>query len=73
MAAGAVLKAFPPEVMEACWKAANEVFAEVSGKNAWFKRVYENFVAFRGDQYLWNQVADHTMDTQMIRFRTQKG
>ena len=73
VAAGAVLKAFPPEVMEACWKAANEVFAEVSAKNAWFKRVYENFVAFRGDQYLWNQVADHTMDTHMIRFRTQKG
>jgi len=42
---------------------------KMSEKNAWFKRVYEHFVAFRGDQYLWNQVADHTMDTYMIRFR----
>jgi TRAP-type mannitol/chloroaromatic compound transport system substrate-binding protein len=72
IASGAVLKAFPPEVMEGCWKAANEVFAEVSSKNAWFKRVYDNFVAFRSDQYLWNQVADYTMDTYMIRFRSQR-
>jgi TRAP-type mannitol/chloroaromatic compound transport system substrate-binding protein len=44
----------------------------MSEKNAWFKRVYDHFGAFRGDQYLWNQVADHTMDTYMIRFR-QRG
>ena len=55
--------------MEASWKAANEVFSEMSEKNAWFKRVYEHFIAFRGDQYLWNLVADHTMDTYMNRFR----
>jgi TRAP-type mannitol/chloroaromatic compound transport system substrate-binding protein len=72
VAAGAVLKPFPQDVMLASWKAANEVYAEVSEKNAWFKRVYEQFVAFRSDQYLWNQVADVTMDNYMIRFRTQR-
>ena len=72
VAAGAVLKAFPPDVMELCWKTSNEVFAELSGKNPWFKRVYDHFVAFRSDQYLWNQVADSTMDNYMIRFRSQK-
>jgi TRAP-type mannitol/chloroaromatic compound transport system substrate-binding protein len=73
LASGAVLKAFPPDVMLACWKAANELYAEISEKNASFKRVYEQFTAFRSDQYLWNQVADSTMDNYMIRFRTQRG
>ncbi len=70
---GAVLKQFTPDVMDACWKAANEVYADLSGKNATFKQVYDHFVAFRDDQYLWNQVADHSMDSYMIRYRRQKG
>jgi TRAP-type mannitol/chloroaromatic compound transport system substrate-binding protein len=72
VANGAMLKAFPADVMDGCWKAANEVFAEMSEKNAWFKRVYEHFAVFRGDQYLWNQVADYTMDSYMIRYRNQR-
>ena len=72
VAGGAILKTFPPDVMDGCWKAANEVFAEMSEKNASFKRVYDHFVAFRSDQYLWNQVTDYTMDSYMIRYRNQK-
>ncbi len=72
VASGAVLKPFPPEVMDACWKASNELYTELSAKNAWFKRVYDHFTAFRSDQYLWNQVADYTMDSYMIRYRNAK-
>jgi len=72
VASGAVLKAFTPDVMDGCWKAANEVYADLSGKNPWFKRTYDHFVAFRSDQYLWNQVADYTVDSYMIRYRNQK-
>ena len=72
VASGAVLKTFTPEVMDGCWKAANEVFSEISEKNPWFKRTYEHFAAFRSDQYLWNQVADYTIDSYMIRYRNQK-
>jgi TRAP-type mannitol/chloroaromatic compound transport system substrate-binding protein len=70
--AGAVLKAFPPDVMEACWKSANETYDEIGAKNAKFKQLYDHFVAFRNDQYLWNQVVDLTMDSYMVRFRNQK-
>ncbi len=70
--AGAILKAFPPDVMEACWKAANEAYDELAAKNPKFKRIYDHFVAFRDDQYLWNQVVDLTMDSYMARFRNQK-
>jgi TRAP-type mannitol/chloroaromatic compound transport system substrate-binding protein len=66
---GAQLRPFSQNVMEACLKSANEVYAETSGKNADFKKVYDHMVAFRGDQYLWWQVAEYTFDTFQIRSR----
>jgi TRAP-type mannitol/chloroaromatic compound transport system substrate-binding protein len=72
VASGAVLRAFSPEIMEACWKSANEVYDDISSKNPRFKKIYDQFVAFRSDQYLWNQVVDLTMDSYMVRFRNQK-
>lgn len=62
---------FTPEVMDTCWKAANELYAEIAAKNAPFKKIYDSYVAFRSDGYLWTQVADYTMDTYMIRYRNQ--
>jgi TRAP-type mannitol/chloroaromatic compound transport system substrate-binding protein len=69
VAGGAQLRPFPQSVMEACLKAANEVYADISSKNADFKKVYDNMVAFRNDEYLWWQVAEYTYDTFMIRTR----
>jgi TRAP-type mannitol/chloroaromatic compound transport system substrate-binding protein len=58
-------------VMEACYKAANEMYAEINATNADFKKVYDNMVAFRNDEYLWWQVAEYTYDTFMIRARAR--
>jgi TRAP-type mannitol/chloroaromatic compound transport system substrate-binding protein len=69
VANGAVLKPFSLPIMEACLKAANEVYAEISGKNAEFKKIYDSMVAFRNDEYLWWQVAEYTYDSFMIRTR----
>jgi TRAP-type mannitol/chloroaromatic compound transport system substrate-binding protein len=69
VAAGAVLKPFSQPIMEASLKAANEVYAEISAKNADFKKVYDAMVTFRNDQYLWWQVAEYTYDSFMIRTR----
>jgi hypothetical protein len=33
--------------------------------------MYEAMTAFRGDQYLWWQVAEYANDTFMIRNRTK--
>jgi TRAP-type mannitol/chloroaromatic compound transport system substrate-binding protein len=71
VAGGAQLRPIPQEVMEACFKAANEVYAETTAKNADFKKVYDNFLAFRNDQYLWFQVAEYTYDNFMIRARAR--
>lgn len=71
VAAGTQLRPFPAPVMDACYKAANEVYAEVNASNADFKKVYDNMVAFRNDEYLWWQVAEYTYDSFMIRSRSR--
>jgi TRAP-type mannitol/chloroaromatic compound transport system substrate-binding protein len=71
VASGAQLRPFSQPIMEACLKAANEVYADISSKNPDFKKVYDNMVAFRSDEYLWWQVAEYTFDTFMIRSRTR--
>jgi TRAP-type mannitol/chloroaromatic compound transport system substrate-binding protein len=71
-ASGAVLKPFPPEVMDGCHKAATELYAELAAKNEWFKKLLDSLVAYRSDQYLWWQVAEYTMDSYLIRYRNQK-
>ena len=71
VAGGAQLRPFTQPVLEACYKSANELYAETSGKNADFKKVYDAMVAFRGDQYLWWQVAEYTFDTFQIRARAR--
>jgi TRAP-type mannitol/chloroaromatic compound transport system substrate-binding protein len=69
VAAGAQLRPFSQPILEACLKAANEIYGEISTLNAEFKKVYDNMLAFRNDEYLWWQVAEFTYDTFMIRTR----
>ena len=69
---GAVLQPFSPEVMDACYKAAQELYGEINQKNPAFKKIYDSYTAFMADGYLWHQIADYTMDSYMIRYRNQK-
>jgi TRAP-type mannitol/chloroaromatic compound transport system substrate-binding protein len=71
VAGGAVLRPFPQPVMEACYKATTETYQEVAAKNADFKKVYDSMVAFRGDEYLWWQVAELGFDAFMVRMRSR--
>jgi TRAP-type mannitol/chloroaromatic compound transport system substrate-binding protein len=36
-----------------------------------FKKLYDSLVPFRGDSYLWQQVAEMGFDTFMVRMRTR--
>ena len=69
---GAQLRPFSPEVMDACYKASQELYAEISKTNPAFKKIYDSYTAWMADGYLWHQVADYTMDSYMIRYRNQK-
>ncbi len=71
MAGGAQLRPFPQDLLEAAYKAANELYDEISAKNADFKKVYEPYRAFRNEEYLWFQVAEYSYDNFMIRARSR--
>jgi TRAP-type mannitol/chloroaromatic compound transport system substrate-binding protein len=60
--AGTQLRAFPREVLQACYKAAFEFYDETAAKNEGFKKVYENFRAFRDLEYQWFRVTENTFD-----------
>jgi TRAP-type mannitol/chloroaromatic compound transport system substrate-binding protein len=68
---GVQLRAFPQDVMEACYKAANEVYADLSKTNPMFKKLYDSLVPYRSDSYLWLQVAEMGFDNFMMRMRTR--
>jgi TRAP-type mannitol/chloroaromatic compound transport system substrate-binding protein len=71
VAGGTQLRPFTNEVLEACLKATNELWAEISAKNADFKKSIDAMQAYRSDEYLWWQVAEYTYDSFMIRSRTR--
>ncbi|MCQ8780827.1 TRAP transporter substrate-binding protein [Mangrovibrevibacter kandeliae] len=64
--AGAQLRPFPQDVMNAAFDAAQQVYAEINGKNPAFKKIYDSMTGFRADTYLWQQVAEYTFDTFMM-------
>ncbi|MBZ6076388.1 TRAP transporter substrate-binding protein [Microvirga puerhi] len=71
LGSGTQLRPFSQEILEAAYKAANEVYEETSAKNPDFKKVYESIRAFRNEEYLWFQVAEYSYDTFMIRARAR--
>jgi TRAP-type mannitol/chloroaromatic compound transport system substrate-binding protein len=71
VAEGTQLRVFPQPVMEACLKASNEVYAEISASNADFKKIWDNIKAFRNLEYEWWQVAEYNYDNFMIRSGTK--
>jgi TRAP-type mannitol/chloroaromatic compound transport system substrate-binding protein len=71
VASGVQLRPFPREIMQASWKAANEVFDETAAANAKFKKVYEPWRKFRDDEVLWFRVAEGNFD-QFMATATQQ-
>jgi TRAP-type mannitol/chloroaromatic compound transport system substrate-binding protein len=69
MSLGVQLRPFPQDVMEASYKAATEIYTDLSKTNPLFKKLYDSLVAFRGDSLLWFQVAELSFDSFMIRMR----
>ncbi|MEK0084806.1 TRAP transporter substrate-binding protein [Benzoatithermus flavus] len=71
VASGAQLRPFSPEILEAAFKAAQEVYAETAAQNPDFKTLFESMAAFRSDEYLWWQVAEYSFDSYSIRLRAK--
>ncbi len=62
VAGGAQLRPFPREVMEACYKAAYELYDETAKANPKFAKIYEQWKKFRDEEYLWFRVAENSFD-----------
>ncbi|RWX79123.1 ABC transporter substrate-binding protein [Neorhizobium lilium] len=63
---GTTLRPFSQDILEACYNASLEVYKEISAKNEWFKKIYEDQVAFKKEAYLWMQLSEYTYDTFMM-------
>jgi TRAP-type mannitol/chloroaromatic compound transport system substrate-binding protein len=71
VAAGAQLRTFSQEQLEAAYKAANDTYAEISQTNARFKKLLDSLTAFRNDSYQWWQVCELPFDTFQVRMRAK--
>ena len=69
IAGGAQLRPYPDDVMAKAFEEANKLYATLSAENADFKAIFESQQAYRNEANLWNQVAEYTFDTFMIRNR----
>lgn len=66
LANGVQLRPFSPEILEACYNAAQEVYTEITGTNAAFKKIYDSQLAFKRDAYVWAQLSEYNFDTFMM-------
>ncbi len=70
IASGAQLKPFPKDVMEVCYKAAMELYAEISAKNPEFKKIYGDYKKFMDEQNSWFRVAEGSYANFMFSRKT---
>lgn len=66
VAEGTVLKPFSQDILDACFKASTDVYAEITAKNTDFKKIFDDQNAFKREAYLWMQLSEYTYDTFMM-------
>ncbi|CCG41777.1 TRAP transporter substrate-binding protein [Magnetospirillum molischianum] len=66
VANGAKLRPFSKEIMQACYKASQETFAEDAAHNPAFKKVFEHWSAFLEEQRSWFRVAEFGFDNFVL-------
>jgi TRAP-type mannitol/chloroaromatic compound transport system substrate-binding protein len=62
---GVKLHAFPKDVMNAAFKSAMEVYAELSASNPAWKKIYDDYSAYRRDANLWFRFSESAFDDFM--------
>ncbi len=66
VANGAELRPFSREILDACYKAAQEFYAETSAKNPKWKTIYEPWKKFLEDEHQWFRVEEQQFDNYML-------
>jgi TRAP-type mannitol/chloroaromatic compound transport system substrate-binding protein len=62
---GAKLRPMPRPIMDAAFKASQDLYSELSSKNPNWKKVYDDWSRFRADQVLWFRVTEREFDNFM--------
>jgi len=66
IAGGAQLRSFSKEILDACYKATQEVYAEYSANNPKWKAIYEPWRKFLDDEHQWFRVVEQPFDNYML-------
>jgi len=62
---GTKLHPFPTPVLTAAFKAAQEVYAELSASNPAWKKIYSDYASYRGEANLWFRFTEARFDSFM--------
>ncbi|MFZ9373934.1 MAG: ABC transporter substrate-binding protein, partial [Burkholderiaceae bacterium] len=62
---GVKLFRFPKDVMDAAFKEAMALYSEIGNTNPNWKKIYDDYAAFRRDQNLWFRLAEASFDDFM--------
>ena len=65
VAGGTKLFRFPKDLMDGAFKASMDTYSELSAKNPAWKKVYEDYSAFRRDANLWFRFTEAAFDDYM--------
>jgi TRAP-type mannitol/chloroaromatic compound transport system substrate-binding protein len=66
IANGTQLRPFSRAILDACYKAAYQLYDETAAKNAKFKKVYEPWRKFREDERQWFRVEEQQYDNFVL-------
>ena len=69
VASGTKLFRFPKDVMDASFKASQDLYSEISAKNPAFKKIHDDYMGFRRDSNLWFRFAEAGFDDFMQQQR----
>ena len=66
VANGVELRPFTREILNACYKAAQELYAEESARNPKFKKIHESWKKFMVEEHIWFRVVEQQFDNFML-------
>jgi len=69
VAGGTKLFRFPKDVMDGAFKASQDLYSEISAKNPAFKKIYDDYSAYRRDANLWFRFSEAAFDDFMQQQR----
>ena len=65
VAGGSKLVAFPKPVLDAAFKAAMDLYGELSSSNPAWKKIYDDYASFRRESNLWFRFTEARFDSYM--------